>query len=54
MIYRTVEYLATGELKEEPSVREKMDVCLLHFERLLQLKGKELQYGKCVSMHHGI
>jgi len=40
MIYRTVQYLATGELKEEPSVREKMDVCLLHFERLLQLKGE--------------
>lgn len=28
MIYRTVQYLETGELKEEPSVREKlMCVC---------------------------
>ncbi len=27
MIYRTVQYLETGELKPEPSVREKMDVC---------------------------
>ncbi|HWL12488.1 MAG TPA: tRNA dihydrouridine synthase DusB [Ureibacillus sp.] len=40
MIYRTVHYLETGELKPEPSVAEKMDVCLLHFERLMQLKGE--------------
>lgn len=40
MIYRTVQYLETGELKEEPSVREKINVCLLHFERLMQLKGE--------------
>lgn len=40
MIYRTVEYLESGELKPEPSVREKMDVCLLHFERLVALKGE--------------
>ncbi|KGR77546.1 tRNA dihydrouridine synthase DusB [Ureibacillus sinduriensis] len=40
MIYRTVQYLETGELKPEPSVSEKMDVCLLHFERLMQLKGE--------------
>lgn len=40
MIYQTVHYLETGELKPEPSVREKMDVCLLHFERLMQLKGE--------------
>ena len=42
MIYRTVEYLETGELKPEPSVREKMDVCLLHFERLVALKGEHV------------
>ncbi|HCG4536052.1 tRNA dihydrouridine synthase DusB [Ureibacillus chungkukjangi] len=40
MIYQTVEYLETGVLKPEPSVAEKMDVCLLHFERLMQLKGE--------------
>lgn len=40
MIYRTVQYLETGELKEEPAAAEKIDVCLLHFERLLQLKGE--------------
>ncbi|MFX3673718.1 MAG: tRNA dihydrouridine synthase DusB [Paenisporosarcina sp.] len=42
MIYRTVEYLESGELKPEPSVREKMDVCLLHFERLVALKGEKV------------
>ncbi|PUB09776.1 tRNA dihydrouridine synthase DusB [Paenisporosarcina sp. OV554] len=42
MIYRTVEYLESGELKPEPSVREKMDVCLLHFERLVALKGEHV------------
>ena len=40
MIYQTVQYLETGVLKPEPSVAEKMDVCLLHFERLMQLKGE--------------
>lgn len=42
MIYRTVEYLESGELKPEPSIREKMDVCLLHFERLMALKGEHV------------
>lgn len=42
MIYRTVQYLETGELKPEPSVREKIDVCLLHFERLIHLKGEDV------------
>jgi len=40
MIYRTVKYLETGELLGEPSVREKMDVCLLHLDRLIALKGE--------------
>lgn len=42
MIYRTVHYLETGELIEEPSVKEKMDICLLHFERLMELKGERV------------
>ncbi len=42
MMYRTVSYLETGELMPEPSVREKMDVCLLHFERLMALKGEKV------------
>ena len=42
MMYRTVKYLETGELMPEPSIREKMDVCLLHFERLMALKGEKV------------
>ncbi|WAA09463.1 tRNA dihydrouridine synthase DusB [Fervidibacillus albus] len=42
MIYRTVKYLETGELTEEPSVREKIDVCLLHMDRLVSLKGETI------------
>lgn len=40
MIYRTVQYLETGELMGEPSAREKINVCLLHFGRLMALKGE--------------
>ncbi|WP_442597420.1 tRNA dihydrouridine synthase DusB [Neobacillus sp. D3-1R] len=38
MIYQTVKYLQTGELTGEPSVREKIDVCILHLDRLINLK----------------
>lgn len=40
MIYQTVKYLETGELIGEPSVHEKIDVCLLHLDRLIELKGE--------------
>lgn len=39
MLYRTIQYLTTGELPPEPSVREKIDICLLHADRLIALKG---------------
>ncbi|RHW31834.1 tRNA dihydrouridine synthase DusB [Neobacillus notoginsengisoli] len=42
MIYRTVKYLETGELMSEPSVREKMDVCILHLDRLIALKNENI------------
>ncbi|WP_409273009.1 tRNA dihydrouridine synthase DusB [Neobacillus sp. SCS-31] len=42
MIYRTVKYLETGELMGEPSVREKMDVCILHLDRLIALKNEHV------------
>lgn len=42
MIYRTVKYLETGELVEEPSAREKIDVCILHLDRLIQLKNENV------------
>ncbi|KPB03522.1 tRNA dihydrouridine synthase DusB [Bacillus sp. CHD6a] len=40
MIYSTVQYLETGKLVEDPSVRQKMDVCKLHLDRLIDLKGE--------------
>ncbi|AKO90761.1 tRNA dihydrouridine synthase DusB [Priestia filamentosa] len=42
MIYRTVQYLKTGELAPEPTVREKMDICKLHLDRLIDLKGENV------------
>ncbi|MEW9052989.1 MAG: tRNA dihydrouridine synthase DusB [Neobacillus sp.] len=42
MIYQTVKYLETGKLIEEPSVREKIDVCILHLDRLIALKNEKI------------
>lgn len=42
MMYRTVQYLESSELMPEPSIREKMDVCILHLERLIELKGEKV------------
>ena len=42
MIYRTVQFLKTGKLMGEPSVREKMDVCILHLDRLIALKNEDV------------
>ena len=42
MIYRTVHYLETGELMPEPSISEKMDVAVLHLDRLINLKGEKV------------
>ncbi|MBO1004697.1 tRNA dihydrouridine synthase DusB [Pseudogracilibacillus auburnensis] len=42
MIYQTVKYLETGELIGEPSVQEKMNVCKLHLDRLIALKGENV------------
>jgi nifR3 family TIM-barrel protein len=42
MLYQTVKYLETGELSPDPSAREKIDVCMLHLERLINLKGERL------------
>lgn len=42
MIYRTVHYLETGELLPEPSPREKIKVCMEHFDRLIDLKGERV------------
>ncbi|MCI2256879.1 tRNA dihydrouridine synthase DusB [Domibacillus sp. PGB-M46] len=42
MIYQTVHYLETGELIGEPTPREKIDVCLLHLDRLIGLKNENV------------
>jgi len=40
MIYRTVQYLETGILMPQPTVKEKIDVCILHLDRLIALKDE--------------
>lgn len=42
MIYRTVQYLETGKLMDEPGVKEKIDVCILHLDRLIALKNEDI------------
>lgn len=42
MIYRTKHFLETGELVDEPSVREKIETAKLHLDRLIALKGEKL------------
>ncbi|GAM11918.1 tRNA dihydrouridine synthase DusB [Mesobacillus selenatarsenatis] len=42
MIYRTVKYLETGELMGEPNAREKIDVSILHLDRLIALKNEHI------------
>jgi len=40
MLYQTVQYLETGELPPEPAAREKIDICMLHLDRLIAIKGE--------------
>jgi nifR3 family TIM-barrel protein len=42
MIYRTAKFLESGKLMDEPSVREKIDVCILHLDRLIALKNENI------------
>jgi nifR3 family TIM-barrel protein len=42
MLYRTIQYLENGELAAEPTVREKIDVCMIHLNRLIDLKGENV------------
>ncbi|MBA4601274.1 tRNA dihydrouridine synthase DusB [Thermoactinomyces mirandus] len=42
MLYRTVQYLETGELPPEPDIREKMDIAILHMDRLMKLRGEKV------------
>lgn len=40
MLLRTVQYLTTGELLPDPTPREKIEIALLHMDRLIALKGE--------------
>ncbi|WP_019639992.1 tRNA dihydrouridine synthase DusB [Paenibacillus fonticola] len=42
MLYRTVEYLKTGELLPEPEAEEKIRIAILHMDRLAALKGENV------------
>lgn len=42
MLYRTVYYLEHGENIPEPTPEEKMEVCILHMDRLIDLKGENI------------
>lgn len=42
MLYRTVEYLKTGELLPEPGAEEKIRIAILHMDRLAALKGENV------------
>jgi nifR3 family TIM-barrel protein len=41
IIYRTVKYLETGILIDEPGPKDKIEVCKLHMHRLIHLKGEK-------------
>ncbi|MEK4729922.1 MULTISPECIES: tRNA dihydrouridine synthase DusB [Paenibacillus] len=40
MLYRTIEYLQSGELLPDPSPEEKIRIAILHMDRLVALKGE--------------
>jgi len=42
MLYRTIHFLKTGQNIAEPTPKEKMDVCILHMDRLIKLKGESV------------
>ncbi|GGG10532.1 tRNA dihydrouridine synthase DusB [Paenibacillus aceti] len=42
MLYRTVEYLKSGELLPEPGAEEKIRIAILHMDRLAALKSESV------------
>ncbi|AZS13104.1 tRNA dihydrouridine synthase DusB [Paenibacillus lutimineralis] len=42
MLYRTIEYLKSGELLPEPGAEEKIRIAILHMDRLATLKGESV------------
>lgn len=42
MLYRTIEYLTTGELLPEPDAQEKIKIAIIHMDRLIALKNESV------------
>jgi nifR3 family TIM-barrel protein len=42
MLYRTIQYLQDGVLITEPNAKEKMEIAILHMDRLIALRGEEV------------
>lgn len=42
MLYRTIEYLTTGNLPGDPTPEEKMKVAILHMDRLIALRNEQV------------
>ncbi|QYR21634.1 tRNA dihydrouridine synthase DusB [Paenibacillus sp. sptzw28] len=42
MLYRTIHYLTEGELLADPTPREKMEIAIVHMDRLVKLKGESV------------
>lgn len=42
MLYRTIEYLTTGKLPTDPTPEEKLDVAVLHMDRLIALRNEQV------------
>ncbi len=40
MLYRTIQYLTNGELLGDPTPREKLEVAVLHLDRLIALRNE--------------
>ncbi|WP_336776658.1 tRNA dihydrouridine synthase DusB [Paenibacillus sp. MMO-58] len=40
MLYRTIQYLESGQLLPDPLPREKLEVAILHMDRLVALRGE--------------
>lgn len=42
MLYRTVEYLKTGQLLPDPLPQEKIRIAILHMDRLIAIRGEDV------------
>lgn len=42
MLYRTIKFLEDGSLPPSPTPREKIRICFLHLDRLIDLKGEKV------------